>query len=215
MDADTKSMWAQLTRPFEDKAAYKEVRMRGGFTSICAYFVIERMTEVFGLCGDGWGTTVDRWEAHGDNVACIGSLYWTDALGERHDVPAVGDAVVMQGNVAEAYKKAQTNLISKAASFLGVGLSVYKGKGIDDPYADRERCAAAPLGDDRNKELRAAFHALGADTYGDQWDAKRGELVAAFAAKPGHAPITSSNELTVNEAHYLIDGMTEKAKAKK
>ena len=48
----------------------------------------------------------------------------------------VGDGKVMKGNIAEATKKATTNLISKAASYIGVGLSIYKGEGYDDPYLE-------------------------------------------------------------------------------
>jgi hypothetical protein len=129
-----------LAKPFEDKAsAYKKVKIGREFTTIDAYHVIERLTQVFGLCGQGWGSEVVDWRVNGDNVAAIGFLWYR---GETSDdmfrVHAVGDAQVLKGNIAEAYKKAQTNLISKAASFLGVGLSVYQGKGIDDPYLDRE-----------------------------------------------------------------------------
>jgi hypothetical protein len=127
-----------LAKPFE-QGAYKDVKLGRTFTTIDAYHVIERLTQVFGLCGQGWGSEVVDWRQNGDNVAAIGFLWYR---GEKTDdffkVFAVGDAQVMKGNIAEAYKKAQTNLISKAASFLGVGLSVYQGKGIDDPYLDRE-----------------------------------------------------------------------------
>lgn len=132
-----------LAKPFGPEA-YKDVKLGRTFTTIDAYHVVERLTEVFGLCGQGWGSEVAEWRANGDNVAAIGFLWYR---GEKSDevfrVHAVGDAQVLKGNVAEAYKKAQTNLISKAASFLGVGLSVYQGKGIDDPYLDREALADA------------------------------------------------------------------------
>ena len=104
------------------------------------------MTEVFGLCGTGWGFGGLSFEQHGDNVACIGSVWYKEDLSviEQKYVHAVGDAVVRNGNVAEAYKKAQTNLLSKASSFIGVGLSVYKGEGHDDPYKDRAGNVPAP-----------------------------------------------------------------------
>ncbi|MDX9982301.1 MAG: hypothetical protein RBU25_19935 [Lentisphaeria bacterium] len=135
-------IFRELAKPF-GRDAYKEVRLGRTFTTIDAYHIVERLTQVFGLCGTGWGVEVTEWREYSPHcVACIGHL-WYDSDGKRCLVPAVGDAQIMtdkKGNVqvAEAFKKAQTNLISKAASFLGVGLSVYQGKGIDDPYLDRE-----------------------------------------------------------------------------
>lgn len=142
---DSKSIdprFKALAKPFEAEA-YKDVKIGRTFTTIDAYHIVERLTQVFGLCGTGWGVEVTEWREYSPHcVACIGHL-WYDSDGKRCLVPAVGDAQIMtdkKGNVqvAEAFKKAQTNLISKAASFLGVGLSVYQGKGIDDPYLDRE-----------------------------------------------------------------------------
>ena len=125
-----------LAVPFTDRQAYKDVSM-GSFTltTIDAYHIVERLTEVFGLCGEGWGLRVDEWLREGDNVAALGVLWYLpkgtmqdDSLGfaqvsqvERREVFAVGDGVIRKGNVAEAYKKATTNLMSKAASYLGVG----------------------------------------------------------------------------------------------
>ncbi len=133
--------------------AYKELKF-GSYpmTTIDAYHIIERMTNVFGLCGEGWGFHDLRFEKHGNNVACIGAIWYKRSeLAQEGDsqrdqahwpinagvVHAVGDAVVLRDNVAEAYKKAQTNLLSKASSFIGVGLDVYMGKHQDDPYSDR------------------------------------------------------------------------------
>lgn len=126
--------FAKLSKPFE-KSAYKDVNFGRTFTSIDAYHIIERLTEVFGLCGEGWGFGELKFERLENSVACIGSIWYGK---DRASVHAVGDAQVIKNNLAEAYKKAQTNLISKAASFIGVGLSVYKGQGIDCPYRDRE-----------------------------------------------------------------------------
>ncbi len=142
-------------KPFE-AAAYKDVNVGRGFTTIDAYHIVERLTEVFGLCGQGWGTQNVTYELHDKNVAAIGELWYRleegGAVPERCVIPAVGDAVVFKGNIAEAYKKAQTNLISKASSYLGIGLSVYQGKGIDDPYLDRENTAGRALSDSETSE---------------------------------------------------------------
>lgn len=126
------------------KEAHKEVSFGRGFITIDAYHIIARLTEVFGLCGLGWGVKDVEFETHGSCCVARGTFWYSlegDAVGE---IAAVGDASVTKGNIAEAYKKAQTNLISKAASYIGVGLSVYQGRGLDDPYLDREAEAKRP-----------------------------------------------------------------------
>ena len=117
-------------------------------TVIDAYHIVSRLTQVFGICGAGWGVEVEEWtlSPDGSNMAASGHIWYkldegggapASRQNDQHCVvPAIGDARVFKGNIAEARKKAQTNLISKASSFIGIGLSVYQGKGIDDPYLD-------------------------------------------------------------------------------
>ena len=135
MTDDERKTFDRLTAPFPPDA-YRDVKLGRTFTTIDAYHVIARLTNVFGLCGQGWGTRDVVFTEHGDNVAATGVLWYHDGECEG-EIGADGDAHVIKGNVAEARKKARTNLISKAASFLGVGLSVYQGRGLDDPYIDR------------------------------------------------------------------------------
>lgn len=123
------------------KEAYKEVKFGRGFTSIDAYHVIERLNDVFGL--DGWSVEVSEWVVSGASVACVGTLYAKptskDAEKPNYTIirQAVGDGTVIKGNVAEAYKKAFTNLICKSASYIEIGIDVYQGKHQDDPYLDK------------------------------------------------------------------------------
>ena len=58
-----------------------------------------------------------------------------------------------------------------------------------------------------NARLRKQFHAVGTETYGDEWENKRFDIVKAKAPAA-----TSSNELTVTQAKELIEGMKAKAK---
>ena len=136
-EKDENELFIRLSRPFP-KTAYKNLKLGGRtMTVIDAYHIIPRLIQEFGLCGYGWGVQVDEFRHEDDNIAAVGHL-WYKYKGERCQIPAIGDARVFKGNVAEGMKKAQTNLISKASSFMGVGLSVYQGKGIDDPYLDQE-----------------------------------------------------------------------------
>tara|TARA_R100001129_G_scaffold186671_1_gene180313 strand:+ start:8775 stop:9425 length:651 start_codon:yes stop_codon:yes gene_type:complete len=120
------------------KTAYKDLKLGGRtMTVIDAYHIVSRLTQVFGLAGFGWGVEVEEFRQEDGNIAAVGHL-WYIIEGKKYTVSAIGDARIFKGNVAEGMKKAQTNLISKASSLIGIGLSVYQGKGIDDPYLDQE-----------------------------------------------------------------------------
>jgi hypothetical protein len=134
---DHVDLFHKLAAPLP-KTAYKDLKLGGRtMTVIDAYHIISRLTQVFGLAGFGWGVEVDEFRQEDGNIAAVGHL-WYIIEGNKYSVSAIGDARVFKGNVAEGMKKAQTNLISKASSLIGVGLSVYQGKGIDDPYLDQE-----------------------------------------------------------------------------
>lgn len=146
----------RLTEPFP-KSAYKEVNLGRPMTVIDAYHIVQRLNLEFGLMGWGWGVKIDEYEERDGFVAAMGSV-WYKFEGEICHVQAVGDARIFKGNFAEARKKAQTNLISKATSYMGIGLSVYQGKGIDDPYIDQQKAKedrpAPKFNDDDWKAVR-------------------------------------------------------------
>jgi hypothetical protein len=119
-------------------AAYKSVNMRGGFTSIDAYHIVEKLTSVFGLCGVGFGMRVDTWHTTDKAVAAEGVLWYRlpDAADDSiYEVPAIGEGIIRSGSLADAMKMAQTNMLSKASSFIGVGLAIYKGQHVDTPLS--------------------------------------------------------------------------------
>ena len=162
-----KKIYKQLQEIFP-KEAYKELNFGRKMTTIDAYHIVDRLNDVFGMSGLGWGLcdTLENGQPVGKpeivvhttketktlaggatkevetkSIAAFGTL-WYKIEDKVYGVVAAGDANIMKNNVAEAYKKVLTNLISKAASYIGVGLSVYQGKGYDDPYLDRAAQAA-------------------------------------------------------------------------
>jgi len=176
---EQQELWQKLRKPF-DKEAYKEVSFgQRKFTAIDAYHIIERLTDVFGLCGTGWGVEVERFEQDKDNIAAVGFIWYVvgdDTMPAK--VRAVGDGKVMSGNIAEGMKKATTNLISKAASYIGIGLSVYQGLGIDDPYLDRaaeSRKPRAPGGIDKATFARLVKAGAAVNVTADQICARVGK----------------------------------------
>ena len=129
------AIFEQLAGRMPD-SAYKTVNMRGGFTSIDAYHIVERLTDTFGLCGCSWGIEVEEFQHHDKCVAAVGHLWYRLPDDDQtYKVPAVGEGQQRGGSVADAMKMAQTNLMSKAASFLGIGLAIYKGQHLDAPLS--------------------------------------------------------------------------------
>ena len=129
------AIFEQLAERLPD-GAYKTVNVRGGFTSIDAYHILERLTDTFqSLCGHRFGIHVDEFQHHDKCVAAIGYLWYKLPAGDDtvYKVPAVGEGQQRGGSVADAMKMAQTNMMSKAASYIGIGLSIYKGQHIDAP----------------------------------------------------------------------------------
>ena len=129
------AIFEQLAERLPD-GAYKTVNVRGGFTSIDAYHIVERLTDAFqGICGHRFGIHVDEFQHHDKCVAAIGHLWYKLPDGDDtvYKVQAVGEGQQRGGSVADAMKMAMTNLMSKAASYIGIGLGVYKGQHIDAP----------------------------------------------------------------------------------
>ena len=119
--------YERLKKPFP-KDAYDEDKSRGfSLTTIDAYHVIDRLNEVFGLCGTGWKLQVNEWIKTEDEIILIGELSY-NVNGDIKTVPCVGGKRIIKNNLTDAYKSAMTNAICKGASFIGVGLNVYKGQ---------------------------------------------------------------------------------------
>lgn len=120
----------KLRAPFPEEAIETaESRTGKGFepTGVKGAYVIERLNEVFGLCGTGWSFEIqevgveDKWA-----TARISLSY---KIGEEWSLPVVafGTSNVGTKSQGDAMKGAITDGIKKAASHLGVGQEAYKG----------------------------------------------------------------------------------------
>ena len=117
-----KTIADQLKAPFTQDA-YSVDSSRGfNLTSIKAQYIVERLNDVCGI--DGWEfkgdyTTVDT------GVIFFGTLVINDGH-KGHQQQAPGFATIKK-NIGDAYKGAQTDALSKAASKFGLGNEVFKG----------------------------------------------------------------------------------------
>lgn len=147
-------------------------------------------------------------------------------------VPIDWDAYM---NDQQKYASAQT--FSKRYAFcnsLGIltGDEDDDGRGAGNPEPPRQTPQNAPQRNQRQRQpntqppsgngsdggngppsdkMKARFHAMGTELYGNAWDTKRPEIAQAYIkAKRGEAGLKSSNDLTKDEMSALMNKMDRK-----
>lgn len=124
-------------------------------------------------------------------------VYTPDEMGANLDYDSDGDEVIISpSNETSPQAQAKRERPSAAQEIMKrVGAAEDKHHGGGSAFVERIPTDAQ----------RKMFHAVGVETYGkDNWDEKRAALVAALGKE-------SSNDLTMTEMTYLIDGMKAKA----
>ncbi len=125
---DKQRIWAKVCTT--DPAHTKHVPQRGGFTAIDAYSQIQEATKVFGPCGEGWGWTSSL-QFQDDCVIAKVSLWFRDSDSEPKSDPieVYGCATWSKNGKTDtdAPKKAVTDGITKALSYLGFNADVFLG----------------------------------------------------------------------------------------
>ena len=106
------------------------------------------------------------------------------------------------------FEKAETGAIGRALSIAGFGTldagDMDEGEQIaDSPQATTNGTKPKPK--QPNKTQTAGFHAVGKERYGDAWDDKRPDLIAAVTRGRG----TSTSDLTADEMARLTRGMRD------
>lgn len=162
------ALWNQLGKTDPDQT--KAFQRGGGFkgTAVKPIYTEQKMTEVFGPCGIGWGFTEPQFQVvPGDNkevlVYCWLSL-WILRDGKKSElIPGVGgDKVVSHvkanekyqrperwENDDEAFKKAFTDAIGNAMKHLGMSADVHMGLFDDSKYVATRRQEEAAEDQDR------------------------------------------------------------------
>lgn len=163
---DTMRIWNAVSKT--DPAHTKGFKRGGGFsgTAIKPMWVWQRLTDLFGPCGTGWGMDKPEYQVvNGDNrevlVFCTVAGWYVDN-GERKVVFGEGgDKVVTYikandqykrperwENDDEAFKKAFTDALMNAFKFIGVGADVHMGMFDDSKYVnDLRKEFAEPAND--------------------------------------------------------------------
>lgn len=132
----------ELRKPFP-KEAIRAVPGGAKLTSVKSMYVIERLNDVFGLCG--WELVYEVAHQDEEEVVVHGCI----------TIPEYGLSTPMQyGGEARriktytkswenTYKGAVTSLIGKCASFLEVGIDVFKGL-VEAPQNGHQKPPAQP-----------------------------------------------------------------------
>ena len=141
--ADNLRIWNALSKT--DPKHTKSFSRAGGFkgTAIKPVWITQRLTELFGPCGAGWGFERPDFQlvptASDTLVYCTATAWYMDG-GRQYFVYGVGgDKVVAQRSNGpfcddEAFKKAFTDALGNAFKFVGVGADVHMGLFEDSKY---------------------------------------------------------------------------------
>lgn len=144
-------IWNQVCAT--DPAHTKAFNKGGGFkgTSINPTYNNRKLTEVFGLCGIGWGFDVKKEEyINGHYISdkdrevthVIRILFWFKDGEKLGKIPSFGQTTYIGKNKngiftdEEAPKKSLTDAITKASSMLGFGADIFMGMYDDVKYVN-------------------------------------------------------------------------------
>ena len=117
-------VYKALAADFPEEAMTADKSRGFALTSIKAQYVTERLNEVLGVMNWTHGGEFQRVE---EGVLYLGTLIIT-VNGRQNRQFAPGFARLSEGkNLGDVYKSAKTDSLSKAASLMGVGNSVFKG----------------------------------------------------------------------------------------
>lgn len=149
------ALWERLGKT--DPAHTKGFNRAGGFkgTAIKPIYTEQKMTEVFGPAGKGWGMGEPSFQTVPGNdgqvaVYCTVKLWWAPTEpglnGQyKHEVYGVGgDMVVVKQSSGlrtddEAFKKAFTDAVGNAMKHLGMSADVHMGLFDDSKYVSEMR----------------------------------------------------------------------------
>lgn len=125
-------LWNVLNQPIPAEFTTRFTKGTFTGTDIKSQYRIQKLTETFGLCGQGWGLKhIERWKDDwpGVNFGCcyvMASLWYKIGDQTFETSPQVGGTLV-DGSPDECWKSAFTDVLGKCASMIGLGSDIYLG----------------------------------------------------------------------------------------
>lgn len=145
--SDNLAIWDRLGRTSPEHT--KGFTRGGGFkgTAVKPIYTEQKMTEMFGPCGIGWGFSEPTFQlvpgSDGQTaVYCWLSLWYVHDGARSAPIPGVGgDFVIVKQSSGlrtddEAFKKAFTDAIGNAMKHLGMSADVHMGRFDDSKYVN-------------------------------------------------------------------------------
>ena len=141
---NNKALWESVF--VTDPKAVKPITGKDyGGNSPKPYWIVERLTDVFGPCGIGWGYIIkdERFHAFAEsNVLHVARVeLWSEYEGKRGSVEQMGQTkaayVTSRGQFKldeDAPKKSVTDALVKCASYLGFAGDIFSGRWDDSKY---------------------------------------------------------------------------------
>jgi hypothetical protein len=210
-------IWNALSKT--DPAQTKAFKRAGGFsgTAVKPMWVIKRLTEQFGPCGEGWGIGRPHFEmAHSQTgevlVYCTVGCWHGNPDNEIYGVG--GDKVVTLRNDGklfhddEAFKKAFTDAVNNAFKFVGVAADIHMGMFDDSKYVaevtaefrDPPKADVTPITDEQHDLIGTLAPAAGKTVQGICEAYKVGSL-KELTQEQGKATIRKLKSLTKEPTH--------------
>lgn len=179
---DKMRVWSQVDKT--NPSDTKQVTQRGGFTAIDANSQFRKATEVFGPIGEGWGVEIKEFQYPMNNTVALHMIFWFEKREFCFDVMGCCKLSDSKDRADEdAYKKAQTDGMTKALSMLGFNHDVFQGKFDDNKYVQQRQA----------EEASEKWH-------GPLKKTKLKESLMEYSSKVGKA--TTTNELKELNGEY-------------
>lgn len=166
--SDNLHIYRQVSSVPEDAQKPFESSWGKTLTEINGMWRLQKLTELFGPCGEGWYTEVTRQErvSFPNGEVCVFTdinLYLKDTKTGKWSKPirgTGGNRLVLKNAEGlfiddEAYKKAYTDALGIACKALGFGADIYWGRN-DSKYDSGTATTASPSAKDRDTKAASA-----------------------------------------------------------
>lgn len=142
MNNTNQTLWNSVSETNPNNT--KSVEFGRSFTAIDAYSQIAAATNKFGPVGIGWGWDVE-WDDSLPTVIYANLTLWYIWEDKRGEVKVCGGCALnaKPKDSSEARKKALTDSITKALSYIGFNADVFMGKFDDSKYVEERKSAVA------------------------------------------------------------------------
>lgn len=120
------NIYAETTKDFTGEALTKDSSRGFDLTSIKAQYVVERLNEVFGI--DGWDARYDVVTLDPEKGCIMKCLLTAKVEGLQPIIRMSFGGCAAKKNLGDMSKSAMTDALGKAASHMGIGNEVFKGK---------------------------------------------------------------------------------------